>query len=249
MSEQVLRAAVCDDEETALEIIANTLSAVFESRGRSVLIDKYRSPADLEKHLAPLAYDLLFLDIRLENTDGIDFARKIRKAGNDIDIIFLSSCEERVFDTFSVGPFGFIRKANFLKDASEIIDSYLKKKQKNSVACIVIQAENNKRTYTVPVTEITYIECYRHDQIIHLKNRKDPIVSRGTLSSFEEKLLPYGFLRAHKAYLVNYRFIREIGTDEMKLSTGAGIPINRRNAARLREEYLALMQSRHSLIL
>ena len=249
MSESILKIAVCDDEETALEIITNALTTVFENNGQKTLIDKYRAPSDLEKNLPTRQYELLFLDIRLQNTDGIEFARRLRKEGNGIDIIFLSSCEERVFDTFSIRPVGFIRKSNFLKDTTEIVSSYMRKRQSDKASALIIQTDNNTKTTALPIQEITYIESYLKNQLIHVRGAANPFLTRATMSEYEEKLSPHGFMRVHKGYLVNHRCIREIGTTSITLTTGEEIPINRRNAGNLREEYLALMQKSHSLIL
>ena len=65
----------------------------------------------------------------------------------------------------------------------------------------------------------------------------------------EEELEKDGFLRIHKGYLVNFRFIRHIGSGDVTLTTGDSIPISRRKEQEVRDAYLRLMQGDGSLVL
>lgn len=48
-----------------------------------------------------------------------------------------------------------------------------------------------------------------------------------TLSSLEKELLPYGFLRVHKGFLVNYRYIFTINRQDIQLDNGDHIPVSK----------------------
>ena len=56
---------------------------------------------------------LIFLDIEMPDDNGMEFAKRIRKNDADKKIIFISSHEQYVFDSFAAQPFYFIRKTDF----------------------------------------------------------------------------------------------------------------------------------------
>ena len=95
---------------------------------------KYFSSATLYNHIAysregeAYKYDLVFLDIDMPKYSGMDVAEEIRKKSADTDIIFVSNREDRVFETFSVQPFGFIRKNCFTEDLNATLRQYIQKK-------------------------------------------------------------------------------------------------------------------------
>ncbi|MCD7760703.1 MAG: LytTR family transcriptional regulator [Clostridiales bacterium] len=65
----------------------------------------------------------------------------------------------------------------------------------------------------------------------------------------EEALSPKGFLRIHKGYLVNYKFIRRLENTEAVLTNGERIPLSRRRVQEIRTRYLELMQDGRTVIL
>ena len=69
------------------------------------------------------------------------------------------------------------------------------------------------------------------------------------MQELEEELSGYGLLRIHKGYLLNYRFIRRIGDNEVTLTNGEKLPISRRKYQEIREAYMVLMQNEGGVML
>ena len=57
-------------------------------------------------------YDVIFMDIELNDKNGIEIA-KYHKDKHNCLVIFTSSHENLVFNTFQVEPFQFIRKNHY----------------------------------------------------------------------------------------------------------------------------------------
>ncbi|MBR6396171.1 MAG: LytTR family transcriptional regulator, partial [Lachnospiraceae bacterium] len=55
------------------------------------------------------------------------------------------------------------------------------------------------------------------------------------IDSLEEYLSEYGFLRTHRCYLVNYRFIKSI-SESVHLKNGTAIPMARKRKKIIEEE-------------
>ena len=65
--------------------------------------------------------EILFLDIELKNENGIEMALKYREQGYNNYIIFVSSHDDFVYNTFDVKPFYFIRKSKLNHDLEKCI--------------------------------------------------------------------------------------------------------------------------------
>ena len=223
--EKTLTVAVCDDEELALNIISAAVKKVFSTHGVEAQIDVFRRPAELWEALQKQAYRLLFLDINMEGVDGIRFGKEIITHGTAPDIIYVSSNTDRVFETFDVNEFGFVRKDNFLKDISGVIDRYV-----------------------INVALLKYIECLRNEQVFHLDGKEDcSVFSR--MKTLEEQLIPFGFIRIHKGYLVNCHYIVRFDNNSVTLSSGEELPVGRSKHAEALEAYLEFIRKSGSSVI
>lgn len=242
-----LRVAICDDDSAARKIIASSIKGAFE--GQDVEVEAYASAKILEADLSVHSFDLLLLDIDMPDLDGITFATELRKKNAAVDIIYISNREDKVFRSLLTEPCGFIRKSRFLADMNEVIGSYLKKRQRRlaaEAACLVVQDRTCMRS--ISMQKIIYLEGQRKVQLAYIDGEREPQVIHSSMQNLEEKLIPQGFLRIHKGYLVNYRYISQIGLNEVHLTSGARLPISRRKVQEIRERYLELMQENESLI-
>lgn len=69
------------------------------------------------------------------------------------------------------------------------------------------------------VSDIYYVETDRHQNIFHTARASYRIYQK--LDVIEQTLAPYGFLRVHRSFLVNMRYIRKINSYVLKLSMAA----------------------------
>lgn len=244
---QKLYIAVCDDDMTAREMISGSLKGIFAQHGVQVQIENYGSADSLEADMSQKVFDLLLLDIDMPGTDGITFAERLRAQNNTVEIIYISNREDRVFDSLRSMPTGFIRKSRFLQDTSEIVALYLKNREgRTKRPKLVLHTQTGMES--VQLDQIVYIEGVGKYQSITLKQQPEPIRVRRSMQEMEEELLPYGFLRVHKGYLVNYRCIRRIEENDLLLTTGQLLPISRRKLGEIKEQYLSLMQNENNML-
>ncbi len=235
---KVISVAVCDDDETMLPIIAGVVQATFPAEGATV--ETFSSAKQFCDRMEEKGFDLLFLDIDMPETDGIELGLKLRNAKRNIDIVYVSEREDRVFESFKVHPFGFVRKRNFLKDIRSVAKLWLDSREAVPADKFVI--EGTKGSLAVQLSEIIYIESMKKTQYVHIKGVEEPFEASSSLEKFLELFSGYGFLQPHKSFLVNYIYIRYIDKNEITLTTGEFIPVSRRRLEILREEYMRLMQ-------
>ncbi len=239
--------AICDDDAGILSVVSGAIISTFRKHGITAEVELFRRPRDLERRMQEQEFELLFLDIDMPGMDGITFAKKLRASNCRTDIIFVSSREDKVFDALRTNPGGFIRKSRFLEDAPAVIAQWMKNRPREERAQLVIQ--NRDKTVAVPLDTVLYIEGNDKAQLLHAANQPEPIPVRRSMADLEEALSPKGFLRIHKGYLVNYKFIRRLENTEAVLTNGERIPLSRRRVQEIRTRYLELMQDGRTVIL
>ena len=239
--------AVCDDERAALSVLSGALVNAFRQHDVEATVKMFVTARDLVRRMKECTFDLLFLDIEMPGMDGLSLARQLRREGNLIDIIFISNREDLVFDALRCNPKGFIRKSRFIQDVTSVIDAYFAARQDTKSKVLLVQTRG--QVLYIPIDKLTYIEGSGKVQLAHVVGRSEPLELRKLMQQLEEDLKPYGFLRIHKGFLVNYRFIRRISDKEVLLTNDEVLPISRRKEQDIRDAYLELMQGEGSLVL
>ena len=240
--------AICDDEEAALTILSSSLQGAFRAHNVEASIDTYTRPRVMLAQMKNVSYDLLFLDIEMPGLSGIDVAKQLRHEGNLVDIIFISNREDLVFDALRVNPRGFIRKTRFIQDVSGVIDTYFAYRSEKTQEKVLIVRQRDQVLH-LSLEKLKYIEGSGKKQLAVTVDRDEQIEMTKSMQELEEELQDSGFLRIHKGYLVNYRFIRRIGVDEVVLGDGTKLPISRRKHQEVRDKYMEWMQKEDSVVL
>ena len=234
---------VCDDNTQVINIIKSAIANEFMTYHIETNIKMFTNYAELKESMSQQKYGLLFLDIKAPDTDGVEFAEQLRKENNDVDIIFISSKEERVFDTFKVKPFAFVRKSNFLMDISDVISRYVKTLKSAPIDQTVSFISHGTRI-NVSIKDIIYIEGTGVYQTVYFEDKnKAPIEISSRMETLENELKQFGFIRIHKGYLVNFFYINSIeNSNELILNNGSTLPISRRKVAEVKTLFLKLCE-------
>ena len=78
-------------------------------KGIEHCIDLYNSPSELEK--SDKLYDIVFLDVEMRNTTGIEVAKRINKEAENCLIFFVTNYETYLDEALNVRAFRFWKKA------------------------------------------------------------------------------------------------------------------------------------------
>lgn len=242
-----LRVAVCDDDAAALGIIASSLKDVFAAHGVDAATSLFSSAVELAEVMPTRRFDLLLLDIDMPELDGISFARELRQERDKVDIMYISNREDKVFDSLRVSPVGFIRKSRFLEDMSEVVGAYLAARKDRHRQSVVVLRDHDA-VIPVQVDRIIYIEGQRKRQVVHVDGSERAISLTRTMGELEEELAGEGFIRIHKGYLVNYRYIQVIEDGDVVLTDGERLPVSRRKVRETKDRLLELVQSNERMV-
>ncbi len=235
-----IKMALCDDDIHALPIIAGAADSAFRAKGIQPEIVRFTSGKDLLEAMEKVRFQIVLLDIEMPGLDGISVGRQIRDRSDNTPIIFVSECESRVFESFLIQPLGFVRKSNFLNDIAAVADLYIKTclQETNSE---YLEFTTRNGILTLKSKQIRYIEGSRNYQMLYTTANPDPIEVKMTMEKLESLTESQGFMRVHKGYLVNYRYIQRIQSNSLTLQDGTAIPIGRSKMGEVKLKYLSLI--------
>ena len=121
-------------------------------------------------------------------------------------LVFCTSHNELVYNSFSYQPFWFLCKENYDKHLDEVLTAARKK--------IALRNANyelniNGKIYSVDIEQILYIDVLKHRVHIHFKDGRE-IDFRENLSTIEENFRDYSFVKINSGCLVNMTWIKHI---------------------------------------
>ncbi|MDE6744487.1 MAG: LytTR family DNA-binding domain-containing protein [Lachnospiraceae bacterium] len=222
----MFRIAVCDDEKCFCETVKKYVGNYLIKKEIPFEIDTFGSGKDLIA-LGPdiVKYTIVFLDVNMEEINGIKTAQKIREYSSEIYIVFVTAYIDYSLEGYKVNAERYILKNNInLEDSIfECMDSIFAKlkyfvfKRK----FVFIECERN-----ISLEKIVYIESKLHKLEFHVIEECMMTYSLyGTLNSLEKELLEFGFLRIHQSFLVNLRHIKKVTGYHAILNNGQMLPI------------------------
>ena len=235
-----VKIALCDDDARALPVIAGAAESAFGAQGIRTEIYRFSSGAALLEGMERTHFDLLLLDIEMPGMDGIAVGKRLRAMEDDTKIVYVSEAETRVFESFQVQPLGFVRKSNFLNDIAAVVELYVKTSSQEQ-AGDYLELSTRSGLLTLKSKQVRYIEGSRNYQLLYTEGKKEPIEVKMTMEKLEQMTIPFGFIRVHKGYLVNYLYIQRVSTGAVTLVDGTEIPIGRSKVGEVKVKYLTLI--------
>ncbi|MCC8099973.1 MAG: LytTR family DNA-binding domain-containing protein [Clostridiales bacterium] len=236
-----LNIALCDDDHAALPIIAGAVESAFRAQGLEPKLHRFHSGSALLDQMEREQFQIVLLDIDMPELDGIQVGKKIRERDKEVQIIYVSECESRVFESFQVQPLGFVRKSNFFNDISAVVQLYLQTCANRSKA-VYVELPAGNTPLILRCDQIRYIEGSRNEQLVYTTQRTEPYRIKSTMNQLELQLKSYGFLRIHKGYLVNHTAIQRISYTQVILLDGLALPVGRSKLEEVKQAYLALQE-------
>ena len=230
----MIRIAICDDEPIALRSIQDYIERAFH--GHDIAIECFESGTALRANIMESAcFDVIFLDINMPDVNGIFLAKHLRPLIGECLLIFVSSQEDAVFESFSASPFRFLRKSRIEEEMPQIARDVLLALQEKSPEGIVLR--HNQSFLRLNPYRVLYLESNGKVQTIHLNDRTIEVNYR--LKELEEMFRPFGFLKPHNSYLVNYRFISSIRQTDIYMDNGERLPVSKHRLKEMKQLYLA----------
>lgn len=223
--------AFCDDNEDILNTIKGIVKEIHKDNVE-VSYSYYTGPSALREDYNAEAFDAVFLDIQMPETNGMELADELRKNSRDVYISFLTNRDDLVFRSFEYQPFAFIRKEVVDEELPGVLRRLLDRLHEDMVFCDPFVTDSGEK---ILAGRIQYIESYKHYLKVFHNNTMTQV--RGRISDVEGLLKSYGFIRVHSGFLVNVKYIYSFSKTEIIMDNQYHIPIGRKWKEEAMKEY------------
>jgi len=231
----MINVAICDDDLEELKIISTFVSKNIEGLDLPFTITAFNEGLDLIKHMSSSkeSFDIIFLDIYMKASNGIDIAREIRGFDKECKIIFITSSQEHAIDSYDVRAIYYILKPINEEKLSIAIKLAIEGLDKENKQIVIMTKKGN---YKVFYKDILYAESKARVVYIYLKSG-EVITFYSKLEDFYESLKDERFLKSHKSFIVNMDFILKIEENCIFMGNDIKIPISSANMTVIKEMY------------
>lgn len=217
----MIRAAVCDDEKYMADAVKKMAADFFRAQNIETVIEVFLSGKELLKYEKTIA--ILFLDIQMKGTDGMETARILRRRGFKGYLIFITVLRETVFEAFEVQAYDYLVKPIEQSRFQKTMERVLASMQSAGEANLLVQRGYESRL--VPFDEIIFCEIIDRKVYLHLASLE--IVDYYDRIENLETKLDGRFFRCHRSFLINLQYLRSYKNQTAYMEGGKQIPVSR----------------------
>lgn len=230
----MLQIAVCDDREEDRDRITGLLCRYLKESAYEYEITEYKNGEMLADDYEEgfVNFDLIFMDIYMEQMLGMEAARQVRRYSKNTAIIFLTETPDYALESYDVGAFGYLVKPLDEEKAVRLLERFIKERYLEKKTMFL---KEGRKSVRISFGEVEYVESRRNYVVVHLENKEEHKVYT-KLDNISQMLDEYGFLRCHQSFLVNMNKVRK-ADKEFILDSGAVIPIRQRDTKAIRNMY------------
>ena len=232
----MLSIAVCDDEVIECCNMEKRIKRVMEEMKIPCIIRQFRSGGELLQTLE--SFDIVFLDIIMQEMDGMKTAQLFRRKAFDKILIFVSSSREYVFEAYDVEAFQYLLKPVEDRKLKNVLQKAVQKTERRSQEFIIVSRERQKKKLFLD--DIYYFEI--KGRVVDVHGPEGIFTYYEQIGELENKLQDKGFFRCHKSYLINLKYVDGYNRQEAILENGERIVIAKRRYEDFCQEVLKAMR-------
>lgn len=219
-----LRFAVVEDRLPDAQRLESLLRLAFGG-GQPLVCDHYESGDAFLAAFPSKNYQVVFLDICMEGTNGIETARILRRADPDLLLVFVTSSPEYVWDAFPVHPFDYLLKPYREEKLFQLADELRR---------VLFRAEPElevriaRQQVHLPLRKIQYAMAQNHYVRIVSDDGECRAVS--TFSQVEQLLRAQeNFIVCNRGVILNMDKVLRLDSDCFEMLDGTCLPVRQKD--------------------
>ncbi len=217
-----------DDEPLALDLIVSHISKTPFLE----LLAQFDNPIDAMEYLQKRSVDLIYLDIKMPDLTGVEFARLLR---DDSRVIFTTAYDKYAAEGFQLHALDYLLKPisyEVFMESARYAKEYYDLRQVDPTNSDISRGEEylfikaDYQTHRIDYRDILYFEGLKDYVKLHTIKSTVPIVFHATMKSIEAKLPSKRFMRVHRSFIVSLEKIKTIERDRI-LFLNRRIPVSK----------------------
>jgi len=206
----MIKVLIADDNEKMSKILLEVVKGHGDFKTVAVGADGKSALSLFKKHRP----QVVFMDIEMPEMTGVECARLILDEAPDTYIVFSTAHDEYMGEAFEMYAFDYILKPFSLDRVKGTLDriSELLKREKapeeTGVKLDKLLIKNRDGMSFVDIDEIMLV--FREGSRTKIVTRRNSYFTGMNLNELESRLEGEAFMRTHKSYIVNLKYIDQI---------------------------------------
>ncbi len=230
-----MKIAICEDNDADRELLYAMVEECLQSHGLEAVIFSYLDGEELLAAAKTHYFSILFLDILLPGTSGVDVALQLRKDGSRAGVVFTTMTSDYLADSYRVWAVHYLMKPLEIKSVQEAFSralAVLVTEEKMLEICVARHRE------FIPYADIRYVHADARISAVH--TRTGVYRPYENLQEMFARLADPRFVYCHRSYIVNLDFVVGVQREHYVIDNDILIPIRREDrtqARKLFEQY------------
>lgn len=229
-----IRIAVCDDNSIFVSRVKKICEEYFAVKDENCMIECFSSGEELLQ-ASDLSWDILFLDIEMGETSGIDVKNRLLDKNSRTQIVFLTSHSECMKQAFGRNVIGFIEK----QDLGDELPDMLKRVHDDiSRKTELWEIKGNR----IVLDDICYIRA--EGSYVIVVTKEEEFLVRVSLSECEKQLRGRGFMRVHRSLLIYLKYVSGVTESYVEIRNEKRLKISRGMCRKIKQNYMEFIRMR-----
>ncbi len=224
-----LKVAVCDDIMPVACYYKEMVEAILRQLEVKGEVAVYTEAGELLS--SQTGYEIVFLDIELSDSNGLQVAKKLRERKGHEKIIFMTNYNQYIQEAYKVQPFRYLYKSDPEEWVREAIIDALEENEERQGMLL----EGDGQTRCIILDDILYVEALG-DEIAIILEGKEKYIVRMTLKAIYG-LLESRFIKCSRRVLINPRHIQAVEDASIILNGDVEIPMSCREKKSVKQKY------------
>lgn len=201
-----MKILIVDDEELARARLQRMLSTLEHKE-----IQEAQNAEEAIELSKKEKFDLVFLDINMPGSSGLEVGYELKYINPDINIIFQTAYEEHALKAFDIGAVAYLVKPYSIEQLKDSLSRVTTTKQEEEKDLRILSKFGDSYLLLKP-EEIHYVKADLSEVMIRTSKGFSYYAQK--ISDLDDRLESFGFVRIHRSYLININEIKEIETIE-----------------------------------
>lgn len=234
----MLNIAICDDDIPTTGRMEKMIQEIAKRNFVDTDIEVFWSGISLVDAITEgNSFDIIYLDIEMDKEDGISSAKRIRLYDKNVLIIYVTSHENHMKESFEVRPFRFLVKPVSVEQMEICFKAAHEDINRED---FYFRYSYQRINHKIPIRDILYFESSKRK--VFIVTESEIFELYGKLNEIENSLknCKVSFLRVHQSFLVNYKHVKGQAYDHVIMDNGNQIAISEDRRKMNSEQYCSM---------
>jgi two-component system, LytTR family, response regulator LytT len=219
-----MNVALCDDEAPELETLRLLVGRYGQGKNLSLSLRCFQSGEELLAAIAQgQSFDIIFLDVIMGSSNGVDIARRLRELRQECSIIFATNSREFAIEGYGVRALQYLLKPIDAAALADALDLAMEAQAAMVPKAVLIKTRQG--SHSIPLERILFAESDARVITLHVQAQEE-LRFYERLDNFELQCQDDRFLRCHKSFLVNLDHVRSIAHGSIIMEAGQTVPVS-----------------------